>query len=252
MVRSACEGPVGSPFISGTGVGLSRILRARRRPGANRAGDLSGPDGRITSVTVSPCRPLIPRRRRCPPMMASHRPSESPPPPPPEPVAPAPAPGAKTTLAPSNFIVGFDWVLAFGVLALAFLLASFGVRNSDFWMHLAAGRLLAEGSYSFGKDPFSFVGEDRTWVNHAWLFDWLLYLLYKSAGGPGVVIAKAVALAVTAGLLLLARKPGQSVFPGVICVGLALIASAPRLLLQPTAASYLFLAALMFLLIRFP
>jgi hypothetical protein len=184
-------------------------------------------------------------------MMASHRPSESPPPPPPEPVAPA-APGGKTTLAPSNFIVGFDWVLAFGVLALAFLLASFSVRNSDFWMHLATGRLLAEGNYSFGKDPFSFVGEDRTWVNHAWLFDWLLYLLYKAAGGPGVVIAKAIALAVTAGLLLLARKPGQSVFPGVVCVGLALIAAAPRLLLHPVAASFLFLAAVMFLLIRFP
>jgi hypothetical protein len=188
-------------------------------------------------------------------MMASHRPSESPPPPPPPPeaVAPAPAaPGGKTTLAPSNFIVGFDWVLAFGVMALAFLLASFSVRNSDFWMHLATGRLLAEGNYSFGKDPFSFVGEDRTWVNHAWLFDWLLYLLYKAGGGPAVVIAKAVALALTAGLLLLARKPGQSVFPGVVCVGLALVASAPRLLLQPTAASFLFLAALMFLLIRFP
>src|SRR5262245_3269942 len=118
-------------------------------------------------------------------MMASHRPSELPAPPPPDPAAPTPAaPGGKTTLAPSNFIVGFAWVLAFGVLTLAFLLASFSVRNSDFWMHLATGRLLAEGNYSFGKDPFSFVGEDRTWVNHSWLFDWLTYLLYRAGGGP--------------------------------------------------------------------
>jgi len=187
-------------------------------------------------------------------MMASHRPADPPPPPlEPTPASPSPtSPGAKTTLPVSNFLVGFDWVLAVGVLTLAFLIASFSVRHSDFWMHLATGRLLAEGKYEFGKDPFSFVGTDRTWVNHAWLFDWLLYLLFKAGGGPAVVVAKAVMLTLTAGLLLLARKPGQSWFPGVVCVGLALVAAAPRLLLQPTMVSFLFLAALMFLIIRAP
>jgi len=187
-------------------------------------------------------------------MMASHRPADVPAPPPPEPApeTTAPAPGAKTTLPSSSFLVGFDWILALGVLTLAFLIASFSVRNSDFWMHLATGRLFAEGKYEFGKDPFSYVGADRIWVNHAWLFDWLLYLLYKATGGPGVVVVKAIGLTLTAALLLLARKPGQTVFPGVVCVGLALVAAAPRLLLQPTAASFLFLAAFMFLLIRVP
>lgn len=189
-------------------------------------------------------------------MMASHRPADTPPPPPPDAPAeaapPAAAPTGLTTLPPSSFLVGFDWVLSFGVLALAFLIASFAVRNSDFWMHLATGRLLAEGQYWFGTDPFSYTGEGRTWVNHSWLFDGLLYLLYTAGNGPAVVIAKAVVVALTAGLLLLARKPGQSVFPAVVCVGLALVAAAPRLLLQPALVSFLFLAALMFLLIRVP
>lgn len=189
-------------------------------------------------------------------MMASHRPADSPPPAPPDTAHPEPAqtagPAGLTTLPHSNFLVGFDWVLAFGVQALAFLLASFAVKNSDFWMHLASGRLLAEGHYEFGKDPFSYSGGDRTWVNHSWLYDGLLFLLFKAGEGPAVVIAKAVALAVTAGLLLLARKPGQSVFPGVVCVGLALVAAAPRLWLQPTVATFLFLATLMFLLFRVP
>jgi len=187
-------------------------------------------------------------------MMASHRPADAPALLPPEPAAEAPAPAAsaKTTLPASPFLVGFDWVLAVCVLTLAFLIASFSVRNSDFWMHLATGRLLANGQYEFGKDPFSYVGADRNWVNHAWLFDWLVYQLYKAAGGAGVVVAKAIGVVLTAGLLLVARKPGQSVFPGVICVGLALVAAAPRLMLQPTIVSFLCLAALMFLLIRVP
>lgn len=188
-------------------------------------------------------------------MMASHRPADPPAPPPeaPPPQTPAPAaPGGLTTLPASGFLVGFDWVLAFGVLALAFLTASFAARNSDLWMHLAAGRLLANGQYHFGADPFSYVGADRIWVNHAWLFDWLLFQLYRLAAGPGIVIAKAIAVALTAGLLLVARKPGQPVFPGVVCVGLGILAAAPWLLLEPTLATLLGLAALMFLLIRVP
>jgi len=121
-------------------------------------------------------------------MMASHRPDAPVAPPPPEPAPPA-APAGLTTLPHSNFLVGFDWVLALGVLTLAFLVASFAVRNSDFWMHLAAGRLLAEGSYQFGTDPFSYTDSDHTWVNHAWLFDWFLYQLFKLGDGPALVIA---------------------------------------------------------------
>jgi hypothetical protein len=189
-------------------------------------------------------------------MMASHRPSDAPPepiqPPPDANAPPAPAPGSMTTLPQSNFLVGLDWVLAFGVMALAFLLASFSVRNSDFWMHLAAGRLLSEGSYSFGKDPFSYVGEDRIWVNHAWLYDWVLYQVFSAGGGPAVVIVKAVILAIASGLLLVAKRTGQPVFASVVCVGLALVASAPRLLLQPTIGTLLCLALLMVLIVRMP
>jgi tetratricopeptide (TPR) repeat protein len=186
-------------------------------------------------------------------MMASHRPADSSPPPPHEPTSdPTATSSGTTTLPESSFLAGFDWLLAMGVLALAFLIASFAVRNSDFWMHLATGRLIADGKYEFGKDPFSYVGADRIWVNHAWLFDWMVYLLYKAAAAPGVVVGKAIVLTLTAGLLLLARKPGQSVFAGVVCTGLALVAAAPRLLLQPTIITFLFLAGLMFLLVRSP
>jgi hypothetical protein len=64
-----------------------------------------------------------------------------------------------------------DIALAAGVLVFAFLVASFPVRNSDFWQHLATGRLLSEGEYKFGVDPFSWTTEGIYWANHAWLFD---------------------------------------------------------------------------------
>jgi hypothetical protein len=191
-------------------------------------------------------------------MMASHRPSDPPPDPLPEPITETPTmpgglpPTRQPTLQPSSFLAGFDHVLAIGVLALGFLLASFTVKNSDFFLNLAVGRLITEGNYSFGKDPFSYVGADRVWVNHAWLFDVGLYLLYKIGSGAGVVIAKALAVALIAGLLMLARRPGHALWPGVVCVGLALLAAAPRLNVQPMMASYLFFSVLLFLLMRLP
>ena len=188
-------------------------------------------------------------------MMASHRSTDPLPLEQPKPVeTPSPAPGHAnlSALPPSGVIVGIDWILCFAVLALGFILASFTARNSDFFMHIATGRLLSEGGYSFGKDPFSYVGGDRSWVNHSWLFDWIFYRLYSSAGGSGVVIAKAIVVALAGGLLLLARKPGQFVFPAVICAVLALIAAAPWLMLRPTIASVLGISVLMALLVRAP
>jgi tetratricopeptide (TPR) repeat protein len=181
-------------------------------------------------------------------MMASHRPSD---PPPPEPEAPAPA-TAQVGLKASGFVTGFDWVLAFGVLVLAFFAGSFSVRNSDFWMHLAAGRLIAGGEYSFGTDPFSFATAGRYYANHEWLYDWGLYQLFKAGEGQAVVIAKCLTLVFAAGLLLLTRRPGQTAFPIVVCTGLAVVAAAPRLLLQPHIASILLLAGFLYALFQVP
>src|SRR5215211_5345950 len=68
-----------------------------------------------------------------------------------------------------------DRVLLVVVLLFTFLLASFPVRNSDFWLHLATGRLLASGEYTIGIDPFDYTTVGLYWVIHAWLFDLLLY-----------------------------------------------------------------------------
>src|SRR5262249_30101822 len=70
------------------------------------------------------------------------------------------------------------------VLLLAFFLASFAATNSDLWMHLAAGRLITQGQYPFGSDPFAYTTNGVRWVNNAWLTDLGLYGLAQALGGP--------------------------------------------------------------------
>jgi tetratricopeptide (TPR) repeat protein len=143
-----------------------------------------------------------------------------------------------------------DGILVGFVLVLAFLLGSFAVNNSDFWMHLAAGRLLSEGAYTLGADPFSYTTDGVTWVNHAWLFDWLLYALYGMIGGAGIAVVRGLLTVLLAGIMLRFRQPGQGRTLPAVCTALAILALSPRLTVQPMLMSFILLALTLYLLHR--
>jgi hypothetical protein len=144
----------------------------------------------------------------------------------------------------------FDTVLIVLVLVLAFLAASFAVRNSDFWLHLAGGQLLAEGRYEFGVDPFAFTTENKYWANHAWLFDWSLFQVYTRLGEAVLVVLKALFISLLAFLLLRIRRADRGLNWPAACTLLAVLAMSPRLLLHSTCLSYVFLGMTLWLLWR--
>jgi tetratricopeptide (TPR) repeat protein len=132
-----------------------------------------------------------------------------------------------------------EGMLVFLVSALAFLLASVPARNSDLWMHLARGRILAGGEYSFGTDPRLPAGLP---VQAPWLYDLLTYDLYAALGGPALVLVKALLVVALALVLLRLSWAGTGWWVPAFCTTLALLATSTRLLLQPATVSYLFLA----------
>ncbi len=142
-----------------------------------------------------------------------------------------------------------DGVLVGLVLVFAFLLGCYAIHNTDFWLHLATGRLLSEGVYFFGADPFSYTTAG-TWINHAWLFDWLLYHLYQLTGGVGVVAVRGLVAVALALIMLRCRPAGQRLALPAVCAALALLALSPRLVVQPVLLSFLLLALTFYLLYR--
>jgi hypothetical protein len=135
------------------------------------------------------------------------------------------------------------------VAAFAFLLASFPARNSDLWLHLAAGRQLVQ-------DPGSFSTTAREtanpWVYPAWLFDLTCFLIYSAVGGAGLVFCKAL---LVAGLALFLFRFSQTTSAGWVaafCTALALLTMSTRLLLQPATVSYFGLALAFALALRTP
>jgi tetratricopeptide (TPR) repeat protein len=182
--------------------------------------------------------------------------------PPPDAAAPAPpaAPPPTVTkasrrVAPEVFAFRArvaDAVAVALVLAFAFLVASFPVTNSDFFLHAAAGRLIAHFDYTFGQDPFTVGSGGAYWANHAWLFDLLLYGLWSlDPRGIVVVVVKALLVAGLAEVLLRAsRRPGCRLWVPAVCTALAVLTLSPRLFLQPVVVSYLLLAVTVWLLGR--
>jgi hypothetical protein len=180
-------------------------------------------------------------------------PEQSPPPAPPREACPAAEPAAPPPVGRRQALArALDALVVGTALLFAFFVASFAVRNSDFWMHLASGRLLAAGRYEwhFGEDPFAYTTSGTYWANHAWLFDRAVYGIYETFGGPALVVLKALLVTALAGLLLRIRRPGGDWGVSAACTALALLAMSPRLLLQPACVSCLLLGLTLWLLWR--
>lgn len=157
-----------------------------------------------------------------------------------QPVTQFPAAGPARSWTPRQ-----DRFLVILVAAVAGASASFVARNSDVWLHRAAGRLLAQGQYQFGVDPFGQETAGRYWANHAWLYDWGLYVLWEYGGERAVMAVKAGLAAL---LALLLGQMGRCWAGGWLAAALTLLAIltlSPRLLLQPMLLSLLALAAVL-------
>jgi tetratricopeptide (TPR) repeat protein len=152
--------------------------------------------------------------------------------------------------------VRLDIILVLLLLALSFLVGSFAATNSDVWLQLASGRQIAQGDWTVGVDAFSFATEGTAtrpavpWVQHSWLYSWLMYLLYNLLGGGGLVILKALAVALLAWFLLQIPGGKSNRFLSVIYVGMTVLAISPQLILRPMTLSFLLFVMTLFICYR--
>jgi hypothetical protein len=124
-------------------------------------------------------------------------------------------------------------------------------------MHLATGRLISQGAYAFGSDPFAYTTEGTSWINHTWLADFAAYMIGQAAGGADqpasgaiLVLIKALIIALLAVVMISTRRPKQRPWLPAVITALAIWTLSQRLLLQPICISFLFLGLTILLLHR--
>ena len=136
------------------------------------------------------------------------------------------------------------------VAAAAFLLAVTRVEDPDAWTHLALGRLMVETRGLPVHEVLVFPSGALPYHNTEWLFDIVLYLVFRAAGLGGVVLFKAATIALTFWVLFkdatLPREPASDRALRAVVAAAVLLGSLPmirhRFIERPDIALMVFLA----------
>jgi hypothetical protein len=124
-----------------------------------------------------------------------------------------------TSLLPTRRLCVF--ILALGL----FTMAARGVSDPDVWWHLRTGQLILQNHSVFHTDPYSFTRFAHSWINHEWLSEVLLFVIYRLAGFCGLIVAFAAVIAAALFLVFL-RSPGRPYVAAVITLWGALASAA--------------------------
>jgi hypothetical protein len=127
-----------------------------------------------------------------------------------------------------------------------FAMAARTPADTDTWWHLQAGRVTWEEGRILQRDVFSHTRQGQPWINHSWLSQVMLYLLFRAGHYWGLGMFQALVV-VAAFAFVYAQMEGD-VFTRAFVVILAAATSAVVWISRPQLFSFLLTAALGYLL----
>lgn len=132
-------------------------------------------------------------------------------------------------------------LIALYTTIVSLLMKSHIVSDPDLWWRLRAGQWIVENGWAPATDPFSSYGQGKSWVAYSWLFEALVYGLYRLFGLVGIVIyTVALSLGITTALYSLVRKFERRVANTVGITGIGMLAMTPVLMPRPWLFTILF------------
>ncbi|PIS42087.1 MAG: hypothetical protein COT24_05440 [Candidatus Kerfeldbacteria bacterium CG08_land_8_20_14_0_20_40_16] len=140
-------------------------------------------------------------------------------------------------------------ILAFSVI---FAICVFPVEDADTWMHLKYGEHILETKSLPQYDFFSYTVTGTRDVDHEWLAQVILYLVYKYLGFSGLVLFKTLIILITFGILLKTVNTlwGRSLSALLILVGMGMM-GAFRFVERPEIFTFLLLSILIYILFNY-
>jgi hypothetical protein len=134
-------------------------------------------------------------------------------------------------------------VMWLAVYAVAVLAVMRPVVDPDLWWHLRTGEWIMQTGWVPYTDPFSTAGPDKPWVAYSWLFDLLVYGLYRALGLTGILVFRLVmTLAIVFAFQGLAVRRGTHPLVAIILTAAATVALIPVLSERSWLFSILFTA----------
>jgi hypothetical protein len=90
--------------------------------------------------------------------------------------------------------------------------------DPDLWGHVRFGLDLLGTRRIVRPDPYSYVSGDQPWINHEWLAEAVLALVFQLAGPTGLIVLK-VAIGALIGLVLARHLGRLGVGEGIVLAG---------------------------------
>ena len=138
------------------------------------------------------------------------------------------------------------------VYTFAFFQFSYFTADPDLWGHLRFGQDIWQQGWIHDTDPFSYTAYGNRWINHEWLMEVSLYLIYNIFDSPGLLVFKALLGIFIVHLLssiYFARAGNITVY--LLLFALIIPVMAPGFMTRPHLATFLGLALLVYVLQKF-
>ena len=113
--------------------------------------------------------------------------------------------------------------------------------DPDIWWHLRAGQWIATHGAVPSTDPFSSFGLGKPWVAYSWLFELLIYALYRGLGLAGIVLYRvAMGFAILVAIHRFVAKREFGLYSTAGLVGLAFLSLTEVMTERPWLLTILF------------
>lgn len=140
-------------------------------------------------------------------------------------------------------------ILPIVLFPILFLLTIFKMIETDIWFHMKAGQMIMETGRFVYKDIFSYSATGHVWLYHEWLFGVLAYNVYDLFGVSGLIIGKAVILAIAFTIIYKDMRLREiNPFLASFILTMAVLAARIRFTERPHIFQFLFVAAFIFIL----
>jgi len=140
------------------------------------------------------------------------------------------------------------------IIFLIFIISSTAqlINNGDFWFHLSIGRYIFDTHKIPVTEFFSHTANGALWVSHSWLYELILYIVYRMFSWNGIVVLKVLCALAT--YLILYKITKLYKIPTLLSVGLLTLIHAAIVQLwmdRPQIISYFLTSLLLLILLIF-
>lgn len=140
-------------------------------------------------------------------------------------------------------------ILLAGIFCLVFLLAHKAVFDLDIWLHLKTGEIIVQNQKVPTSDIFSYTMKGKPWIDHEWLFQAIVHLVYAAAGPDGLILLQSIIFVLTfLVLFIIANRYNGSYVEAAVFLILTAFACQPRFNIRPDIFSLLFFSIFLYFL----